>query len=625
MLRPVWLRVEFLMRGINLMTRGELLSGAATVMLMMLAGLLESAIVALVVPLVYVIVDPQKFLATGFGRRISQLLDTGAVEGLFIYLAAAFVVLLVAATLLSVYSRYLSEVHSARCVNRMSRELLERVLNAPYLWLLKQNYTTLVHYLLDDVGAWRRDFIAPLFLMVQAAIMVVSPALVAIILAPVSALLALVLAGSVAGLVMLSFRHRIRDEAVKSRGSRRTMLLTLQQILLGLREIRIGGRAGHFSELFHRRNLAASDASVRLRMWTEAPSNIILLLGQIGFIVAAVALFLTNTSGVEIAAQLALIGIVATRVVPALNRFAAQVPSLVRSAPYVDALLRLVEELADLDKASRRSEKGAPIPDRWHRVVLADLWFRYPGAPGWALRSLDLEIERGKFYGFVGRSGAGKTTLVNLLLGLIEPTRGSMQLDGRSFDTLSISDWQQRFGYVPQDPFILDASIRENITFGYDFDPRRVEQAIHHARLADLIARIDGGLDGKVGERGRQLSGGQAQRLAIARAFYRRPEILFLDEATSALDSITEAEFHDSIDALRGDVTALMIAHRVTSLRRCDRIFVLDKGEIVASGNYGELLERCDIFRALAAQADDHSPTGTVAIGDAATRHPVEP
>jgi ABC-type multidrug transport system fused ATPase/permease subunit len=191
------------------------------------------------------------------------------------------------------------------------------------------------------------------------------------------------------------------------------------------------------------------------------------------------------------------------------------------------------------------------------------------------------------------------------LLGLIEPTRGAVCVDGRPLPEFRLSSWHRKFGYVPQDAFLFDDSLRENVRFGsIESDEVRLRAAIDAAQLGSLVDRLATGLDSRVGERGREISGGQSQRVAIARALYRRPEILFLDEATSALDSVTEAAIYDAIEAMRGESLALIVAHRVSTLRRCDRIFVLERGRIVESGTYQELLARSELFRALAAQSE---------------------
>jgi ABC-type multidrug transport system fused ATPase/permease subunit len=216
------------------------------------------------------------------------------------------------------------------------------------------------------------------------------------------------------------------------------------------------------------------------------------------------------------------------------------------------------------------------------------------------LIDVELSLNRGGFYGFIGQSGAGKTTLANLLLGLIDPTAGAVRVDEIPLPLLSRTSWQKSFGYVPQDPFILDGTVRENITFGQPASDDEIWRALRLARLRDVVERLDGKLDARVGENGRQLSGGQVQRLAIARALLRAPDVLFLDEATSALDTLTEAELLGTLSELRGQTTIIMITHRMHALRDCDNIFVLENGRLIAKGTYDELEKNSRQFCELA-------------------------
>lgn len=597
-------RLSLIGSGLRLMTRREAIAGSAIVALMMLTGLLESATIAMVVPITYIIIDPSRFSNSGVGKKIVELFGVHSVQDIFLYVAGIFVVLLIVTSLLSTGCRFLSEAHSVRCVNRMARNVLERCLNGPYLWLVKQNTSTIIHYVLDDVAAWRANFIGPLFLGLQAAIMIVSPVAVAMVIAPFSALIAIFVVAAIAVSIVLAFRGRIRELARRQRNLKRKMVVVLSQIIFGFREIRVSNQSSYFMNLFHHSNSAFNWAGITLRIWNEVPGNIVTLLGQIGFIVTAAILFITKAPGADITAQLALIGVVVTRVLPAINRLIGQLPIVARSMPSVEALVRLVAELDGLERRSRR-HGAMSLSSSWRKMAVKDIWFRYAEEMDWTLKDVSLELERGKFYGFVGRSGAGKSTLANLLLGLIEPNQGVVTVDGRPLEEISIADWQGRFGYVPQDPFILDGTIRENIVFGDVCGETQLNEAIAHARLMNGIGQFENGLETRVGERGRQLSGGQMQRVAIARALVRQPEIFFLDEATSALDSVTEGEFYDAVRTKRGDVTAIIIAHRISSLRFCDRIFVLDKGQIVARGTYDELLATSPIFRSLAAHVDE--------------------
>ena len=202
----------------------------------------------------------------------------------------------------------------------------------------------------------------------------------------------------------------------------------------------------------------------------------------------------------------------------------------------------------------------------------------------------------------VGPSGAGKSTLIDLLLGLLEPTAGRITVDGRDIVT-AMRSWRRHIGYVPQEPFILDDTVRRNVAFGLadaEIDDRRVLAALTRAQLSDVVAGLPRGLDTMLGERGTRLSGGQRQRVAIARALYHEPEVLVFDEATSALDTPTERELIAALEALRGVKTLVVIAHRLTTVRRCDRLALLRDGRLAAVGPYDDLIARDPGFRQMA-------------------------
>jgi ATP-binding cassette subfamily C protein len=228
--------------------------------------------------------------------------------------------------------------------------------------------------------------------------------------------------------------------------------------------------------------------------------------------------------------------------------------------------------------------------------------YAYAGESDAVLVDVSLTIARGESIGLVGPSGSGKSTLVDLLLGLLEPTAGRITVDGRDVAS-TLGSWQRQIGYVPQEPFILDDTIRRNVAFGIadrEIDDRRVTTALKLAQLADFVTTLPRGLDTMLGERGTRLSGGQRQRVAVARALYHEPDVLVFDEATSALDTVTERDLIDSLEALRGVKTLVVIAHRLTTVRRCDRLALLRDGRLAAVGSYDELLARDAGFRAMA-------------------------
>jgi ATP-binding cassette subfamily B protein len=244
-----------------------------------------------------------------------------------------------------------------------------------------------------------------------------------------------------------------------------------------------------------------------------------------------------------------------------------------------------------------------PLPLH-QELRLANVWFRYGEDLEWVLQNLDLKIAAKTTVAFVGSTGSGKSTTADVILGLLQPERGAVLVDGESLEGLRLLQWQRGIAHVPQHIFLSDGTMAENIAFGVakdQIDRAQVEKAARMAQIADFIEGLPDGYDSIVGERGIRLSGGQRQRIGIARALYRRASVMVLDEATSALDNATEREVMGAIEALSGELTIILIAHRLSTVERCDLVVELSQGRVVAQGTYGELLERSVSFRQMAA------------------------
>ena len=263
-------------------------------------------------------------------------------------------------------------------------------------------------------------------------------------------------------------------------------------------------------------------------------------------------------------------------------------------------------------------EPPPPPLDFNDEIRFEQVSFQYPNTEAWVLSDVDLVIRKGARVGFVGKTGGGKSTALDLLMGLLDPVRGRILVDGVAITGTHGRSWQRTIAHVPQSIFLSEASMAENIAFGVPpskIDHERVREAARIARIADFIESQPQGYEASVGERGIRLSGGQRQRVGIARALYKRASVLVFDEATSALDNSTERELMDSIEALSRDLTILMIAHRLSTVERCDEIVVLEQGRVLATGTYAELVETSETFRTLAAQSHSTTADDTPAPG----------
>ena len=263
----------------------------------------------------------------------------------------------------------------------------------------------------------------------------------------------------------------------------------------------------------------------------------------------------------------------------------------------------------DLNESIKSDENQNRIKDvRCKQVLrrsisLRDVYFTYPGREESALKDLSIEVTLKSVVGIVGSSGSGKSTLVDVLLGLLIPQNGGLFLGDQELTSVNIRDWQSCIGFVPQSIFLADSSIKENVALGISphlIDDDRVNTALRLAHLDAVVSELPDGIETRVGERGLQLSGGQRQRIGIARALYHDPEVLILDEATSALDGISEKSIMDAINDFTGEKTIVMIAHRLATVRQCDRIYFLDKGRLVDSGTFDQLVDRNPAFKKMA-------------------------
>lgn len=378
-----------------------------------------------------------------------------------------------------------------------------------------------------------------------------------------------------------------------------SMLQALQQSLGAMKEVKIAARERYFHDRFS----AVVGALTRARRRRTTLQEIVRLSVEtvfvVGLLLVVLLLALRGQPGPEIVSLLGLYGYAGFRLVPSANRIGRNVGNIKVGRPYLDAVfedLQIVEAFGD--PAAREDAGGPPFADA---VRFEDVSYAYDEDGPAVLRDVALEIRRGESIGVVGPTGAGKSTLIDLLLGLIAPTTGRITIDGRDLAGRS-RWWQRQIGYVPQTFALFDDTLRRNVAFGIpddEVDEARLLEAVRSAQLDEVVAGLPDGLDTLVGERGIRLSGGQRQRVVIARALYHEPRVLVFDEATSSLDTQTEREVTRAIEALHGAVTLVVIAHRLSTVRGCDRLIVLREGRVEAIGTYDALRATSAAFRAM--------------------------
>ena len=522
--------------------------------------------------------------------------DRGAVILAFTLLVMAFYI---ARNALLTVVTWVQEQALSLSVHQLSHRLLAAYLAAPYAFHFRHNSAGLIHRLTDAVHGVFRGVLGSLVSVACEVLVVGGIVVILALTAPGVTLVAVVVVGGLLLLPLTLSRHATTRWGQAVARLDAETLQTLQQSLGGVKEVKLSGRERFFLAQFDERVAGAG----RLRTRYAAVASTLRMGVETVFVcgLLAVSLLLTLESG---AAALPLLGLYAYagfRVIPSANRIMMYVSELRYSRAWIHDLR---DDLAALPPPAPALSGAEPI--RFTRAVaLEGVSYTYADEADPVLVDVDLTIARGESIGIVGPSGAGKSTLVDLLLGLLTPTRGRITVDGRDVGG-ALRSWQQHIGYVAQEPFVLDDTLRRNVAFGVadaEIDDRRVTAALRLAQLGDFVTALPAGLDTMLGERGTRLSGGQRQRVAIARALYDQPEVLVFDEATSALDTPTERELIAALEALRGVKTLVVIAHRLTTVRHCDRLAVLRDGRLAAVGPWDELLARDAGFRALAGAA----------------------
>lgn len=408
------------------------------------------------------------------------------------------------------------------------------------------------------------------------------------VVSPVGMLTAAVVFGTTIVGTQLFARKRARRTGVLLSEQSMVSWASLLPLIEGFREVRLTESRGRFLAGYHDANMKSAKASRNLAVITELPKyalEISLILG-IGAIAGVVSLVGDPSQTVAV---LGVFAAAAGRITPTLNRLAFTFVQLRSAGVSVEVLEEALETLpASASVPSDSEDESAQLTGD---IVLRDVGYHYPDADDWSVRHVDFTVPFGHSVAIAGSSGAGKSTLLDLILGLFTPLEGSITVNGTSIHARPHA-WMRSIGVVSQDVYLVNGTVRANVAFGVpddEIDPERMRRAISDAQLDDLIAELPQGLDTRLGERGVRISGGQRQRIGIARALYRQPKILILDEATSALDNKTEHRITQTVEALAGKLTIVIVAHRLSTIRHVDKLIYMSDGTITAEGTFAEV------------------------------------
>jgi len=562
-----------------------------------LSGLLQAVGIASIMPFIAVVADPGLVAGNRYLARAYDRLGYGSTNEFLVFLGLAAMAVLVVTNVLVALNAWLTFRVCHMGEHDLSRRLLRTYLRSPWQLLLQRNSAELLKMLVSEVD---RVVVRTLMAGIGVFSDAVATAFIVVLLVwidPWVTLATLAVLGVAYGLIYALVIPRVARLGSEFPALNTETYKNAQEALAAAREIRVSGSEEHFVERFSRPLLRLSRNSIRYSTLDVIPAQALELVAFGGLI--AVAVFMIGRSGdaARVVPTIAMFGFAAYRLVPALKDLFDGLEAIRYNMVALEPLWRDF----NLPGAEPRTA-GTGVPPPREGIRLEQVTFTYPGGRQPALEGVDLALAAGKAHCLVGSTGAGKSTTLDILLGLLRPTSGHVQVDGRPLGDDGVPAWQGHIGYVPQTVCLLDDSIAANIAFGVDpgaIDMARVEGAARTAQIHDFIVRdLPDGYRTLVGERGASLSGGQRQRIGIARALYRDAPVLVLDEATNELDLVTELKVLDGLRAL-GSRTIVFASHRATVAGFCDEVAVFERGRIVARGDYASLTAAGSPFRAL--------------------------
>ena len=570
-----------------LLTPVERRGAMALLPLMMVGMLLETLGIGLIIPAITLMMQgdlvaryPAIASILGFLGKASQAeLITAVMLGLVgVYLVKNIFL----AFLIWRQTNFVFDVQA-----NLSQRLFTTYLRQPYTFHLQRNSAQLFRNVTGEVSIFTEVMTSALMLFTELMVLV-GIAILLFLVEPLGALIVVVMLGGTAW----SF-HRMTRERISRWGVERQLhdglrIQHLQQGLGGAKDVKLLGRESDFLEQYHTHNIKSARARKLQSALQNFPRLMFEFLAVIGLAILVISMLNQGRDMTSIIPTLGLFAAAAFRLMPSVNRVLASVQALRYSLPVVDTLY---EEIKLISPEPVSQQTSSPEIFK-NELSLTNVTYQYPGATSEALDGISINIRKGESIGLIGSSGSGKSTLVDVILGLLAPSGGRVEVDGHDIQQ-DLRQWQDQIGYVPQSIYLTDDTLRRNVAFGLpneQIDDLAVQRAIKAAQLEEFVSALSEGLETVVGERGVRLSGGQRQRIGVARALYHDPAVLVLDEATSALDGATERGVMEAVTALQGSKTIIVVAHRLSTVEHCDRLFRLEHGKVVDEGTLEKIL-----------------------------------
>ena len=549
----------------------------------LIGSMFELLGVTAIMPFIEAIMTPDNLSGKWYYDIVMNIFNPESTLELLTILAVFIIVIYIVKNLFLIFSSYVQTWYSTSIKRDLAIKLTDIFLHSSYLYHLDVNSSVLIRIVNQDVEGVFVTFFY-LFKVIAELFTVAAVSIYIIILDPVLAASLVLILGVCMLLIFMFMKNIIKKSGQVAQQCESKMFQHLSQAFSGIKEILVMNRQEYFSDSYNKTCTINAGVSKKYNFIYSISTYIYEAVCICGLIAVVTIRLHMGADYAEFVTKLAIVAVAAFRLFPAVGRLTTNINTIIYNRPRVDSVYEVSVSLNNRDSLEENdirstSGEGKKLPFT-NELCIDNICWKYPAGEKDVLHGLSLSVKKGESVALIGSSGAGKTTLADVILGLLRPQSGAVKLDGTNvYD--DPAGWSKVIGYVPQTVYLTDDTIRNNVAFGVyaeEINDERVWKALEEAQLSGYIRSLPEGLDTMVGEAGVRLSGGQRQRIAIARALYDNPEILVLDEATSALDTETETAVMESIDSLHGTKTMIIVAHRLTTIRNCDAIYEIKDG-----------------------------------------------
>ena len=562
-------------------------------------SIFETLSVLSFIPFMSAIITPEILDNNNFFSSLSIYLKVSNRDELIIVSSIIIIIVYVITTILSIFTIYVLNRYSSILTSEIKTKLYSNYINKDLSFHLENSNSSLMKKIEFDAEKVCGRIINPLLTISYKFIMVIFIFTGLCFYQPLIALIGFTMFSSIYLIVFFLLKNKFFNYGDNISKSREIAYKFIYSSLGSIKEILIYGKQKHFIDNVKIANDITAENTLKSKFFSESPRNFLELLLVLSVLIIFILVTIFSSIPSDIAITLSIFGIAGFKIIPSLQVIFNNLSLIKSGIPSINQIK--YDLVIPKEELNNNYKIKNPIILN-NKITIKKLKFKYENAENFIFSEFNMEISAFSTTGIVGPSGSGKSTLFNILMGLIKPLDGNLIVDGIKINENNIANWQNMIAYVPQDIFLIDGTICENIAFGCDeneINYNKIDEVINISNLNELIDELPKGIYTNIGERGIRLSGGQKQRINIARALYRDPKIIFFDEATSALDGISEKNITDSISLLKGKVTILIIAHRMTTIKNCNEIFLFDKGSITDSGNYQKMMKN-NMFKEMA-------------------------